>query len=278
MQEQDNIKTPSAIDQHTRRQSSDIEDTNPDTKTQTVSSIPPKTAATASKSAPIFSDFQNAEQSHETYISNQIREQLVQLGLSKEDIENKYERYILSAARAIIERSNEQAEALCSLYHRLVNDWETTAAETFGEMENSNRDDVTLEQEPNIQGGSHPICPTFTQIESTSVQGENFFTLAADPDMESQTQSCHDLTETEDTDLVSCSYVAETISQEEQTKIGDALVKAAALTTDKYRLNESISDISAAFFKLARVLGIKCGENEDYFLVLFEIWRNLVEK
>lgn len=278
MQEQDNIKTPSAIDQHTRRQSANIEDANPDTKTQTVSSIPPKTAAAASKSAPIFSDFQNAEQSHETYISNQIREQLVQLGLSKEDIENKYERYILSAARAIIERSNEQAEALCSLYRRLVNDWETTAAETFGEMENSNRDDVTLEQEPANTGGSHPICPTFTQIESTSVQGENFFTLAADPDMESQTQSYHDLTEIEDTDLVSCSYVAETISQEEQTKIGDALVKAAALSTDKYRLNESISDISAAFYKLARVLEVKCGENEDYFLVLFEIWRNLVEK
>ena len=274
MQEQDNIKTPSAIDQHTRRQSSDIEDANPDIKSQTVSSIPPKTAAAASKSAPIFSDFQNAEQSHETYISNQIRGQLVQLGLSKEDIESKYERYILSAARAIIKKSDEQAEALCSLYRRLVNDWETTAAE----MENSNQDDATLEQEPNIQGGNHPICPPFTQIESTSVQGENFFTLAADPDMESQTQSYHDLTEIEDTDLVSCSYVAETISQEEQTKIGDALVKAAALTTDKYRLNESISDISAAFCKLARVLGIKCGENEDYFLVLFEIWRNLVEK
>lgn len=274
MQEQDNIKTPSAIDQHTRRQSSDIEGANPDTKTQTVSSIPPKTAATASKSAPIFSDFQNAEQSHETYISNQIREQLVQLGLSKEDIENKYEKYILSAARAIIEKSNERAEALRSLYRRLVNDWETTAAE----IENSNQDDTTLEQEPNIQGGNHPICPPFTQIESTSVQGENFFTLAADPDMESQTQSYHDLTEIEDTDFVSCSYVAETISQEEQTKIGDALVKAAALTTDKYRLNESLSDISAAFCKLARVLGIKCGENEDYFLVLFEIWRNLVKK
>ena len=274
MQEQDNIKTTSAIDQHTRRQSSDIEDANPDTKTQTVSSIPPKTAAAASKSAPIFSNFQNAEQSHETYISNQIREQLVQLVLSKEDIESKYEKYIPSAARAIIKKSNEQAEALCSLYRRLVNDWETTAAE----MENSNQDDATLEQEPNIQGGNHPICPPFTQIESTSVQGENFFTLAADPDMESQTQSYHDLTEIEDTDLVSCSYVAETISQEEQTKIGDALVKAAALTTDKYRLNESISDISAAFCKLARVLGIKCGENEDYFLVLFEIWRNLVEK
>ena len=275
MQEQDNIKTPAAIDQHTRRQSSDIEDANPDIKSQTVSSIPPKTAAAASKSAPIFSDFQNAEQSHETYISNQIRGQLVQLGLSKEDIESKYERYILSAARAIIKKSDEQAEALCSLYRRLVNDWETTAA--AAEIENSNQDDATLEQEPNIQGGNHPICPPFTQIESTSIQGENFSTLAADPDMESQTQSYHDLTEIEDTDLVSCSYVAETISQEEQTKIGDALVKAAALTADKYRLNESISDISAAFCKLARVLDVKCGENEVYVLVLFEIWRNLVE-
>lgn len=274
MQEQNNIKTPSATDQHIGRQSFDIEDTNPDTKTQTVSSIPPKTAAAALKSAPIFSDFQNAEQSHETYISNQIREQLVQLGLSKEDIESKYEKYILSAARAIIEKSNERAEALRSLYRRLVNDWETTAAE----MENNNQDDTTLEQEPNIQGGNHPICSSLTQIESTSVQGENFFALTADPDMEPQTQSYHDLTEIEDTDPVSRSYVAETITEEEQTKIGDALVTAAALTTDKYRLNESISDISAAFCKLARVLGVKCSENEDYFLVLFEIWRNLVEK
>lgn len=278
MQEQNNIKTPSAIDQHTRRQSSDIEDANPDTKTQTVSSIPPKTAATASKSAPIFSDFQNAEQSHETYISNQIREQLVQLGLSKEDIESKYEKYIPAAARAIIERSNEQAEALRSLYRRLVNEGEAAAAEIFGVTKNSNQDDVTLEQEPTNTGGNHPICPPSTQIESTPVQGENFFTLAADPDMESQIQSYHDLTEIEDTDLVSCSYVAETITEEEQTKIGDALVAAAALTTNKYRLNESLSDISAAFYKLARVLDIKCNKNEDYFLVLFEIWRNLVEK
>ena len=274
MQEQDNIKAPSTTDQHTVRQSSDIEDTNPDTKSQTVSSIPPKTAATASKSASIFSDFQNAEQSHETYISNQIREQLVQLGLSKKNIENEYEKYIPAAARAIIEKSNKQAEALCSLYRRLVNDWETTAAET----KNSNQDDVTLEQEPTNTGGSHPICSTSTQIESTPVQSENFFTLAADPDIEPQIQSYHDLTKIEDTDLVSCSYVAEVISQEEQTKIGDALVKATALTTNKYRLNESISDISAAFKKLARVLDIKCNKNEDYFLVLFEIWRNLVEK
>lgn len=275
MQEQNNIKTPSAIDQHTGRQSSDIKDTNPDTKSQTVSSIPPKTAAAASnKSASIFSDFQNAEQSHETYISNQIREQLVQLGLSKEDIESKYEKYIPATARAIIERSNEQAEALCSLYRRLVNDWETTAAET----KTSNQDDVTLEQEPTNTGGNHPICSPSTQIESTPVQDENFFTSATDPSIEPQIQSYHDLTEIEDTDLVSRSYVAETISQEEQTKISDALVAATALTTNKYRLNESISDISAAFCKLARVLGVKVSENEDYYLVLFEIWRNLVEK
>lgn len=278
MQEQDNIKTPSAIDQHTRRQSSDIEDANPDTKTQTVSSIPPKTAAAASKSAPIFSDFQNAEQSHETYISNQIREQLVQLGLSKEDIESKYEKYILSAARAIIEKSNERAEALCSLYRRLVNEGEAAAAEIFGETKTSNQDDVTLEQEPNKKGGNHSIGSSSTQIESPPRYDENFFTLAADPDLNSQTAINPTLTKIEDTEPVFRSYVAETISQEEQTKIGDALVKAAALTADKYRLNESISDISAAFCKLARVLGIKCGENEDYFLVLFEIWRNLVEK
>lgn len=229
------------------------------------------------KSASIFSKNQNAEQSHETYISNQIREQLVQLGLSKEDIESKYEKYIPATARAIIEKSNEQAEALCSLYRRLVNDWEATAAEIFGEMENSKQDDVTLEQQPNIQGGNHPICSSFTQIESTPVQGENFFTLAADPDIEPQIQPYHDLTKIEDTESASRSYVAETITEEEQTKIGDALVAATALTTNKYRLNESISDISAAFCKLARVLDVKCSENEDYYLVLFEIWRNLAE-
>lgn len=262
-----------------RRQSPDISDLAPDTKSKTIPPTHLKTAAAASnKSAPIFSDFQNAEQSHETYISNQIREQLVQIGLSKEDIESKYEKYILSAARAIIEKSNEQAEALRSLYRRLVNEGEAAAAEIFGETKTSNQDDVTLEQQPNIQGGNHPICSPFTQIESTSVQGENFFTLAADPDMEPQTQSYHDLTEIEDTEPVFRSYIAETISQEEQTKIGDALVAATALTTNKYRLNESISDISAAFCKLARVLGVEVSENEDYFLVLFEIWRNLVEK
>lgn len=262
-----------------RRQSPDISDLAPDTKSKTIPPTHLKTAAAASnKSAPIFSDFQNAEQSHETYISNQIREQLVQLGLSKEDIENTYEKYIPAAARAIIEKSNEQVEALRSLYCRVVNEGEAAAAEIFGEMKNSNQDDVTLEQQPNIQGGNHPICSSLTQIESTSVQGENFFTLAADPNMESQTQSYHDLTKIEDTDPISCPYVAETISQEEQTKICDALVAAAALATNKYRLNESISDISAAFCKLARVLDVKCSENEDYFLVLFEIWRNLVKK
>lgn len=261
-----------------RRQSPDISDLAPDTKSKTVSSIPPKTAAAASnKSASIFSDFQNAEQSHETYISNQIREQLVQIGLSKEDIESKYEKYIPAAARAIIEKSNEQAEALRSLYRRLVNNWETTAAEIFGEMKDSNQDDVTLEQQSTNTGGNQPIYSTITQIESTPVQDENFFTLTADPDVESQIQSYHDLTEIEDTESPSRSYVAETITKEEQARISDALVAAAALTTNKYRLNESISDISAAFCKLARVLDVKCSENEDYYLVLFEIWRNLVK-
>ena len=261
-----------------RRQSPDMSNSVPDTESKTVPPTHLKTAAAASnKSAPIFSDFQNAEQSHETYISNQIREQLVQLGLSKEDIENTYEKYIPAATRAIIEKSNEQAEALRSLYRRLVNEGEAAAAEIFGVTKTSNQDDVTLEQEPNIQGGNHSIGSPFTQIESTSVQGENFFTSAADHSIEPQIQSYHDLTEIEDTDPVSCSYVAETISQEEQTKIGDALVAAAALTTDKYRLNESISDISAAFCKLARVLGVEVSENEDYYLVLFEIWRNLVK-
>ena len=261
-----------------RRQSPDMSNSAPDTESKTIPPTHLKTAAAAlNKSAPIFSDFQNAEQSHETYISNQIREQLVQLGLSKEDIESKYEKYIPATARAIIEKSNEQAEALRSLYRRLVNEGEAAAAEIFGVTKNSNQDDVTLEQQPNIQGGNHPICSSPTQIESTSVQGENFFTLAADPSIEPQTQSYHDLTEIEDTDLGSCSYVAETITEEEQTKIGDALVAATALTTNKFKLNESLSDISAAFCKLARVLSIKVSENEDYYLVLFEIWRNLVK-
>lgn len=261
-----------------RRQSPDISDLAPDTESKTIPPTHLKTAAAASnKSAPIFSDFQNAEQSHETYISNQIREQLVQLGLSKEDIENTYEKYIPAAARAIIEKSNEQAEALRSLYHRIVNEGEAAAAEIFGITKNSNQDDVTLEQQPNIQGGNHPICSSLTQIESVSVQGENFFTSAADPSIESQTQSYHDLTEIGDTESASRSYVAETITEEEQTKIGDALVAATALTTNKYRLNESLSDISAAFYKLARVLGVEVSENEDYYLVLFEIWRNLVK-
>lgn len=261
-----------------RRQSPDISDLAPDTKSKTIPPTHLKTAAAASnKSASIFSKNQNAEQSHETYISNQIREQLVQLGLSKEDIENTYEKYIPAAARAIIEKSNEQAEALRSLYCRLVNEGEAAAAEIFGVTKNSNQDDVTLEQQPNIQGGNHPICSSLTQIESVSVQGENFFTSAADPSIEPQIQSYHDLTEIEDTDLVSRSYVAETITEEEQTKIGDALVAATALTTNKFKLNESLSDISTAFYKLARVLGVEVSENEDYYLVLFEIWRNLVK-
>lgn len=276
MQEQDNIKTPSTTDQHTVRQSSDIEDTNPDTKSQTVSSIPPKTAATASKSASIFSEDQNAEQSHETYIINSLREQLMQLGLSKYEIEMEYEKYLPIAARAIIEKP----KTLCSLRQRLMNDLETVAAQIFKstETETSNQDDVTLEQEPNKKGGNHSICPSSTKTESTPNYDENFSTMAADPDLNSQTAFNPILTEIKDTEPIPRSYVAEVISQEEQTKIGDALVKATALTTNKYRLNESISDISTAFKKLARVLDIKRNKNEDYFLVLFEIWRNLVEK
>lgn len=273
MQEQDNIKTPSATDQYTGRQSSDIEDTNPDTKPQTVSSIPPKTAATAPKSTPILSDLQNTEQSHEAYISNQIREQLIQLGLSKEDIESKYDKYIPAAARAIIEKSNKQAEALYSLYRRFVNEWEAAAAET----KISNRDDVTLEQEPINNGGKQPSIDEQTELFLPDPcwfipDGTVGYNLDHMPKFRGE------LIESEYDDTLVQSYVAEVISQEEQTKIGDALVKATALATNKYRLNESISDIAAAFKKLARVLDIKCSENEDYFLVLFEIWRNLVEK
>lgn len=256
------------------RQSPDIRNSVPDTKSKTISSTHLKTAAAASnKSASIFSKNQSAEQSHETYISNQIREQLVQLGLSKEDIESKYEKYIPATARAIIEKSNERAEALCSLYRRLVNEGEAAAAEIFGVTKNSNQDDVTLEQEPNKKGGNHSIGSSHTQIESTP----RYSNLAADPDLDSQTAINPTLTKIEDTESAPRSYVAETITEEEQIKIGDALVAATALTTNKYRLNESLSDISAAFCKLARVLDVKVSENEDYYLVLFEIWRNLAE-
>lgn len=255
-----------------RRQSPDISDLAPDTKSKTIPPTHLKTAAAASnKSASISSKNQNAEQSYETHIINSLREQLMQLGLSKYEIEAKYEKYLHVTARAIIEKS----ETLCSLYKRLVNDWGTIVAEIFESagIETSNQDDVTLEQEPNKKGGNHSIGSPHTQIGSAP----HYSVFAADPDLDSQAAFNSTLTKTEDTEPVPRSYVAETITQEEQTKIGDALVAAAALTTNKYRLNESILDITAAFCKLARVLDVKCSENEDYYLVLFEIWRNLAE-
>lgn len=260
-----------------RRQLPDMSNLVPDTESKTVSSTHLKTAAAASnKSASIFSENQHAEQSHETHIINSLREQLMQLGLSKYEIEMEYEKYLPIAARAIIEKP----ETLCSLRQRLVNDLESVAAEIFksGETKTSNQDDITFEQEPNKKGGNHSICPSSTQIESAPRYDENFSTMAAAPDLDSQTAINPNLTEIGCTESVPRSYIAETITKEEQTKIGDALVKATALTTNKFKLNESLSDISAAFCKLARVLDIKCNKNEDYFLVLFEIWRNLVEK
>lgn len=255
-----------------RRQSPDMSNLVPDTESKTIPPTHLKTAAAASnKSAPIFSKNQNAEQSHETHIINSLREQLMQLGLSKDEIETNYEKYLPIAARVTIEKSEIQAELLQFLYQRFLNNWATAAAET------NNQDDVTLEQEPNKKGGSRSIGSSHTQIESAPRYDENFFTLAADPDLDSQTAINPTLTKIEDTESVPRSYVAETITQEEQTKIGDALVAATALTTNKYRLNESLSDISAAFYKLARVLGVEVSENEDYYLVLFEIWRNLVK-
>lgn len=255
-----------------RRQSPDISNLVPDTESKTVSSTHLKTAATASnKSASIFSKDQNAEQSHETHIINSLREQLMQLGLSKDEIEMEYEKYLPIAARVTIERSEIQAELLQFLHQRFLNNWATAAAET------SNQDDATLEQEPNKKGGNHSIDSSHTQIESTPRYDENFSTLAVDPDSDSQTAINPTLPEIGYTESAPRSYVAETISQEEQNKISDALVAATALATNKYRLNESISDISAAFCKLARVLDVKCSKNEDYYLVLFEIWRNLVK-
>ena len=257
-----------------RRQSPDIGNLAPDTESKTVYPTHLKTAAAASnKSASIFSENQHAEQSHETYIINSLREQLMQLGLSKYEIEMEYEKYLPIAARAIIEKP----ETLCSLRQRLVNDLESVAAQIFKSAETkiSNQDDVTLEQEPNKKGGSHSIGSPHTQIESTPRFDENFSTMAADPDLDSQPPFNPTLPEIGYTESVPRSYVAETITKEEQIQIGDALVAATALTTNKFKLNESLSDISAAFCKLAHVLGVKVSENEDYYLVLFEIWRNL---
>lgn len=259
-----------------RRQSPDIRSSAPDTEPQTISSTHLKTAAAASnKSASIFSKDQNAEQSHETYIINSLREQLMQLGLSKYEIEMEYEKYLPIAARAIIEKP----ETLCSLRQRLMSDLEAVAAEIFksAEIETSNQDDVTLEQEPNKNCGSHSIGSSSAQTESALSYDENFSTVAAAPDLDSQTAINPTLTGIEDTEPMPRSYVAEIITKEEQIQIGDALVAAAALTTNKFKLNESLSDISAAFCKLARILGVKGNENEDYFLVLFEIWRNLIK-
>lgn len=254
------------------RQSPDIGNLAPDTESKTVRPTHLKTAAAASnKSASIFSKNQNAEQSHETHIINALREQLMQLGLSKNEIEMNYEKYLPIAARVTIERSEIQAELLQFLYQRFLNNWATAAAET------SNQDDVTLEQKPNKKGGSHSIGSPHTQIESAPRYDENFSTLAADPDLNSQPPFNPTLSEIGYTESVPRSYVAETITKEEQTQIGDALVAATALTTNKFKLNESLSDISAAFCKLAHVLGVKVSENEDYYLVLFEIWRNLVK-
>ena len=225
----------------------------------------------STKSASIFSKNQNAEQSYETHIINSLREQLMQIGLSKYEIEMEYKKYLHTATRAIIEKS----ETLCSLCQRLVNDWEAVVAEIFksAETKASNQDDVTLKQEPNKKGSSHSIGSPHTQIESTP----RYSILAADPDLDSQTAINPTLTEIGYTESVPRSYVAETVTKEEQIQIGDALVAATALTTNKFKLNESLSDISAAFCKLARVLGVKTSGNEDYYLVLFEIWRNLVK-
>lgn len=258
------------------RQSPDIRNSVPDIESQTVSSTHLKTAAAASnKSASIFSKDQNAEQSHETHIINSLREQLMQLGLSKYEIEMEYEKYLPIAARAIIEKP----ETLCSLRQRLVNDLEAVAAEVFksAAAEISNQDDVTLKQEPINNGGNHSIGSSHTQIESIPCPDENFYTLAADPDLDSQTAFSPTLTEVEDTESTPCSRVAETITESAQIQINDALAYVAAHGWIP-RLHESINDIAAAFCKLARVLDIKCSGNDDFYLILFEIWQKLYQK
>ncbi|MBQ2347247.1 MAG: hypothetical protein II388_02600 [Clostridia bacterium] len=254
------------------RQSPDIGNSVPDIESQTISSTHLKTAAAASnKSASIFSKDQNAEQSHETHIINSLQEQLMQLGLSKNEIEMEYEKYLPIAARAITEKSEIQAELLQFLCQRFLNNWATAAAKT------SNQDDVTLEQEPINNGGNHSIDSSSTQIESIPCPDENFYTLAADPDLDSQTAFSPTLTEVEDIESIPRSYVAEVVTESTQIQINDALAYVAAHGWIP-RLHESINDIAAAFCKLARVLDINCSGNDDFYLILFEIWQKLYQK
>ena len=258
-----------------RRQAPNIRNSVPDAESKTVSSTHLKTAAAASnKSASIFSENQNAEQSHETHIINSLREQLIQLGLSKYEIEMKYEKYLPIAARAIIEKP----ETLCSLRQRLVNDLEAVAAEIFksAETKTSHQDDVTLEQEPINNCGKH--SPIEEQTESFLPNPYWFIPDGTvDYNLDHIPKFRGEPIESEYDDTLVQSYVAEVVTESAQTQINDALAYVAAHNGIP-RLHESINDIAAAFAKLARVLDIKCSGNDDFYLVLFEIWQKLYKK
>lgn len=257
------------------RQSPDIRNSVPDTESKTIPPTHLKTAAAASnKSASIFSKNQNAEQSYESHTINLLREQLMQLGLSKYEIETNYEKHLPTIARAIIEKS----EILCSLDKRLVNDLEAVAAEVFksAETKTSNQDDVTLEQEPINNCGKH--SPIDEQTERFLPNpywfipdGTINYNLDHIPEFRGE------LIESEYDDALAQSYVAEIVTESAQIQINDALAYVAA-HNDIPRLHESINDIAAAFKKLARVLDIKCSGNDDFYLVLFEIWQKLYQK
>lgn len=71
-------------------------------------------------------------------------------------------------------------------------------------------------------------------------------------------------------------YVTGVIDQDTQAEISELISHAwDSKNINKCRLNESIADIAAAFDKLARVLGVKCEKTDKFYLVLYQVWRNL---
>lgn len=71
-------------------------------------------------------------------------------------------------------------------------------------------------------------------------------------------------------------YITAVIDQDTQAEIGNLISHAwDSKNINKCRLNESIADIAAAFDKLARVLGVKCEKTDKFYLVLYQVWRNL---
>lgn len=71
-------------------------------------------------------------------------------------------------------------------------------------------------------------------------------------------------------------YVTGVIDQGTQAEINELISHAwGSKNISICRLNESIADIAAAFDKLARVLGVKCEKTDKFYLVLYQVWRNL---